>query len=306
MKIKTRNIALFVISILIGIILWLHVITEKQYETDLYASLSIEDIPPKYVIANKIPTIVHIRISGKGKDLLAQFLTGGKAKISVANFSYGRKTIKLKPQNFDFISSGIKLREVLSPKEIVIDLDRKSTKKVPVKSRLVVMPIEGMYCSKNPEFRPKTITIEGPESKVRKIDEVYTVPETLKGFNTSTSFLVPLVHPDEKVIPIPDTVSVFVDVSKLVQRRIEDVEVESTDYQFAGIIKPSTIAVIITGPKKNIENLKKSQIKAYVSLGDSTQSKDGKLKPTIIVPENVQVIGTDPEYITIDTTGGTK
>ncbi|MCD6594293.1 hypothetical protein J7L68_01270 [bacterium] len=304
MKIKTRNIILIVISVSIAVILWLNVITERQYETDLYVSLAIENIPPKYVIANKIPTIVHIQVSGKGKDLLAQFLTGGSAKISVANFSYGRKTIELESQNFDFVSSEIKLDEVLSPKEVVINLDRKRTKKVPVKSQLVIIPADGMYCSKEPDFRPSVITVEGPESKLNKISYIYTASETLREFNTSTSFLVPLLYPDEKVIPVPDTVAVLVEVDKLIQRRIENVGVNITDMSNPiGIVEPSAITVIITGPKDDVENLKASQIKAYITFNDTIENK---VKPTIIVPENVQVIGTDPEFVKINQIDGAK
>ena len=51
MKIRPRQIFLAVLSVILAVILWLYVKTEKEYETDLYFKLQITDVPPKYMVA---------------------------------------------------------------------------------------------------------------------------------------------------------------------------------------------------------------------------------------------------------------
>ncbi len=297
MKVKMRNIALIVVSVLIAVVLWLLVITEREYEADIYVPLVITDIPQKYMIASKVPTIVHIQVRARGKDLLAEMLTSGKAEISLSNFSYGRKTIALSADYFELYSQDIRLVEIVSPKEVIIDLDRKDTRKVPVYSKLVIVPADGMICSVEPEFEPAEVTLDGPESKLKKISEVYTVAETLRGFNTSTSVLVPLVSPDDFVNAIPDTVAVLLEIEPLAQRRIDNIDIKLVDSQRGqGTIEPNKIAVIITGASSDVDIVNKSQIKAFIAYKDSI-SPATKIKPTVTVPPDVQVIGTDPEYI---------
>ncbi|RKZ32224.1 hypothetical protein DRQ33_06265 [bacterium] len=302
MKFNFKKIALVILALIIAVILWLHVITEREYETDMDFQLVVENVPPKYMIANPLPQNVHIRIRGRGKDLIAQQFAEGKAIISLENFSYGRKTITLSQENLRFISSEIELVEVLSPREIEIYLDRRTTREVPVKSRLTVIPADGMYCPEPPKLKPSVVTLEGPESKLLQINSIYTVQETLRGFNIFTTFLVPLERPDELVRPIPDTISVLVQVAKLAQRRIENISIKLVNFpRMAGAIEPSMLDVIISGPGDKVEKIAPEQIEVYVNYNDIKEEKDTDkivpIKPTVIVPDEVQVIGTDPESV---------
>ncbi len=303
MKNRARQIFLIIASVILGIILWLYVKTEKEYETDFYFKLRITEIPPKYMIANQIPSTVHIKVKGKGKALLAQKFADGVAEISLKNFSYGKKTITLSEKNFKFVSPEIKLVDIITPKEITIFLDRKITKNVPVKLKVVIEPAEGMYISAPPEVKPPTVTIEGPESRVRTIKYVSTIEDTFRGINTFTSFLVPLKKPDLFVRPIPDTVTVVVQVSRLVDKRFKGIKVIPVGFPLkAGSIEPPTIDVVISGPGDIIEKVTPKDIKAYVKYKDIPPKeltlKRIELTPTVEVPEGINLVKTEPKYVT--------
>ena len=302
MKIRPRQIFLAVFSVILAVILWLYVKTEKEYETDLYFKLQITDVPPKYMVAARVPKVVHIRVKGKGKRLLTQKFSECVAKISLKNFSYGRKTITLSEQNFEFVSPDIKLVDIITPKQITIFLDRRINKKVPVKLRVEVIPDEGMYVSGPLKVEPEEVTIDGPESRVRRISYVSTVPETVEHINTFTSFLVPLEKPDEFVTPVPDTVMVSVGVSRLVQKKFEGVKIIPKGFPLkSGQISPPTVDVIVAGPDDVIGKLSEKDIKVYVLYTDippdERNLKIVEIKPSVSVPKDVRLVKTEPEYV---------
>ncbi|MCD6418324.1 hypothetical protein J7M00_06035 [bacterium] len=298
MKIPVRKISIILVSLVGAVILWLHVLTERNYQMEANFNLKVVDMPQQYILAEKIPRYVRAKISGRGKDLFSQLVKGDEVLISAKHLSYGKKKIVLSEKNFKFTSPNIHLENVIFPKEITIHLDRKSQKKVSVVSRLVVIPAAGLIAKSSPKFEPPSVLVEGPETKISKISRVYTAPETLRGFNTSTSVIVPLDSPDENVRVVPDTVTAFIGVEQIAQRKIENVPVKLSGLSGKkGKIVPDKINVIITGAKSDVEKIRKSQIKAIVNYNDITEMGTEKIKPSVIVPQTIQVLATEPEYL---------
>ncbi len=298
MKINLRKVLIAVISVLAAVILWLHVLTERVYEVELLFSMKVVEIPQKYILADEVPKFVRAVIRGRGKDLLAQMLAKREVVISAKRMSYGRNKISLSGDDFQLISSNLKVREVLFPKSITVRLDRRKRKEVPVKSRLVVIPSSGLIASVEPKFTPPKVSIEGPASKIDDIKNVYTIVETLRGFNTSTSVVVPLEAPMYGVKPIPDSVTAFIEVEPISQRQIKGVKVEIVDMPGRkGTINPNRITVTITGAKSDVEKVKSCDIRAIVNYNDIFVVGVDRLKPKVIAPRGVQVISTEPEYL---------
>lgn len=298
MKSSGRKILIGLVALFAAMVLWLHVLTERTYEVQMKFSLAVIDLPQKYVLAEKVPNVVKVRVKGRGKDLLAQMVAGNEAIVSAKYFSYGKKKIVLGAENFRFVSSNLKLEEVISPKEISIHLDRKSKRNVPVASRLVIIPATGLIAGASPKFKPATVSIEGPESKVRNVKNVFTVAETLRGFNTNTSVIVPLVPPSDNVRPVPDAVTALIEVEPIAQKRIDGVDVELTDMPGRkGTIQPREITVIVTGAQSDVSKVTKRQIRAVVSYNDVVNVGTDKIKPTVICPQGIQVLSTEPEYV---------
>ncbi len=303
MRLRVRNFFLALVSLFAAVVLWLHVVTEKEYSQEFILPLRVVDLPQRYVVGNRVPRFVRVKLRGRGKDLFAQLVAGGQAVISARKFSYGRKTVRLSAENLRLVSSQLEVEEIISPKSVVIDIDRRTKRSVRVVSRLVVEPARGFVLKSPLRLEPQTVSVEGPEKRVSKVREVYTVAETLRGFNTSTSVVVGLLPPGEMVRVIPDAVTAFIDVEPIVDRRIDGVAVNLTGApRRAGKLAPQRISVVISGAKSDVENIKPSDIKALVSY--SKLKVAGKAKPDVICPKNVQVVSTIPEYIKLVPSGG--
>lgn len=298
MKISVKTIAIIIVALIAATILWLHVLTERTYEIEMEFALKVIDLPQRYVLADEIPAYAHAIIRGRGKDLLAQIIAGNEAVISAKHFSYGNKKVVLGEDNFKLVCIGLKIEQIISPQEVLIRLDRKAKKDVPVVSNLTIIPAAGLITRRVPEFKPATVSIEGPESKIIAISKVYTMADTLRDFNTGTSVAIPLAAPASNVRPVPDTVTAMIEVEPIAQRRIENVAIELTNMPARkGKLEPDHIAVIITGAESHVGKVEINQVRAFVSYDDITKKGTELVKPTVIVPDKVQVLSTAPEYV---------
>jgi YbbR domain-containing protein len=299
MKNKFAKIFIAALSLIAACIIWLHVATEKEYEIEIPFNIEYSEIPQHYIVANSLPVVAYAKCKGTGKNLLAQLIAGGIAQISLKNYSYGSKTIPVLPEFFKPAASDIAVVEIVYPKEITVQIDRKSKKNVSIAPRFVVIPEAGMVVREDVEFRPLTVSIEGPETKIAQIEQVYTADETLRGFNTTTSFLVALAKPDYNVKVIPDTVTAMVKIEQISTKKIFGikVELESSD-KISGKLIPEYIAVTISGAASTVNRIDASMFRAVVTYSDIASGGTDNIKPTIIcIDKNVGIISTDPEYV---------
>ncbi len=294
---KYRRFFLAAVSLLLAIAAWFMVVAQKTYQTSLFLPLNMKGLSPKLVLANKIPSAVHVVVSGSGKELISEILTPAPVILNADNFTYGRKKISTKDLEYRFITENITLVNVISPKEIELNIDRKVTNTVPVKSALVLKAAPGMVVAAEPTFEPKEVTIEGPESILNGIREIFTKPDTFLNLNISTSLLAVLEPPDETVKPIADTITAFVRIEQLVQRKIENVHVQVLNMPARiGTFLPAEISVTLAGAKNTIDTISASNLSVIVNYAEKSEIS-ATVKPTVVVEPSITVVSTEPEYL---------
>ena len=63
-KILTENWTLKLISIVFAILLWIFIMGERRLEVGFRVPLELQNIPKQLIIANEVPSLVDVRISG--------------------------------------------------------------------------------------------------------------------------------------------------------------------------------------------------------------------------------------------------
>ena len=149
-------------------------------------------------------------------------------------------------------------------------------------------------------FDPPQVVIGGPENLVRTVENVYTVTETLKGLNQTTTHTVTIERESNLVSYTPITLSASIVVEPLRQATFEDivVTVKSGKLRSNERLIPETINITFTGTEEQIEALKREKIQVFVDYVD-VRTQGRQIRPIVIHPPNVNVVSLNPEYFTI-------
>ena len=295
------KVLLIIVSIIIALLLWFHVVTERTYTyTYTFPVLTTGTLPKEYVIANELPESLRVVLRGKGKYLLNQIFNPGKIFIDLSKLSYGEKRYIITKDDLLLVSSRLQLVRVEPTNELRIFVDRISTRQVPIRSRLTIIPEPGFTVVGDPEFSPESVIVYGPERDIKAIKEVYTLPETLGGYNISTTVRVPLQRFAAQIKLNVDTVIAKINIEPLAQKTLSKVYVNIVGGPpKSGYTIPRFITVKLSGAKGSIENLRKSRVQAIVDYQSALKSKSGKVAPIIITPPGVQAVATIPESVKV-------
>ncbi|MCK4352799.1 hypothetical protein KAW65_05260 [candidate division WOR-3 bacterium] len=123
----TANLGLKIFSLLIALLLWFYVMTERVYEKTLIIPLSFVNLSENLSFAEQPPKSVKVRIRGKGKELIR--LKFGEYPKIVSDFSKVRKgwkrvDLKKKDVNIPYWSK-IEVLSDPNPKSFVVRIEKK-------------------------------------------------------------------------------------------------------------------------------------------------------------------------------------
>ncbi len=115
-----------IIAILLGLLLWFHVATEKIYTYQLYLPISDIILADGLTLSTNPPDSLMVTVSATGKQLMRKKWRDRGLRIIASQFDMGKHNIPLNTSN-TFISSptsDVMLEEILSPSNINISVDR--------------------------------------------------------------------------------------------------------------------------------------------------------------------------------------
>lgn len=190
-KLLTENWTLKLISLIFALILWMFIMGERRQEVGYRVPLELSNIPTELMIANEVPSLIDVRVSGP-RTLLMKVAEGDiSIAVDLGDLQPGLTTFKRLEERLN-LPSGLRVTR-LSPSFIDLKLERIKQKRVPIKIALSGEPLEGSQVGRV-KASPEKVIIEGAESELKSVREVTTEPVELNGVNESFSLIVPLVH----------------------------------------------------------------------------------------------------------------
>lgn len=190
-KLLTENWTLKLISLVFALVLWMFIMGERRQEVGYRVPLELQNIPAGLMIANEVPSLVDVRVSGP-RTLLMKVADGDiSIAVDLTDLKPGLTTFKRLEERLN-LPSGLRVTR-LSPSFIDLKLERIKQKSVPIKIALVGEPLEGAQVGRV-RANPAKVVVEGAESELKSVHEVTTEPVELDGVNESFSLIVPLVH----------------------------------------------------------------------------------------------------------------
>lgn len=185
----TENWILKLVSLTFAVTLWFFVMGERRLEVGYSVPLEYENVPPGLMIANEVPTLVDVRISGPRTVLMNLHPNDISISVDLKGLPAGISSFKRLEERLN-LPSGLKVTR-LSPSFVDVKLERIKQKQVPVRPVLTGTPAEGFRVAEV-TVAPVQVTVEGAESEVKDISHVSTEAVDVEGVRESFTLMVPL------------------------------------------------------------------------------------------------------------------
>ena len=190
-KLFTENWTLKLISLVFALLLWMFIMGERRLEVGYLVPLELQNIPAQLMVANEVPSLVDVRVSGPRTLLMKVSPNDISIVVDLTDLKPGLTTFKRLEERLN-LPSGLRVTR-LSPSFIDLKLERIKQKKVPVKITLSGEPLPGYQVGRIKAV-PDKVLVEGGETELKSVSEVTTEEVALGGVNEGFSVIVPLVH----------------------------------------------------------------------------------------------------------------
>ena len=286
------NIWLKVIALVVGLLLWFHVATEKVYNHRIQIPLTEITLADGLTLADNPPNSIIVVVKAKGKQLLRSKWRQRGIKVNATQLSVGRHTLNLSTSNTSLFDAGnlVTLDEVVSPTSLTLSVDYKVEKTVKTIPDITTTPDEGYAVSTISDPQPHEVTLIGARSLVRQYTTVSTEHKELSGLRNNLTLTLPLVPPPVYGMKLePDSVTVTIEIVAAKTRVFENVPivVYNTPRGKTASVQPSTVRIELSGPPEDIDLL---QPQALIASADfSHVDPNGSTPLKIDCPANFKV-----------------
>ena len=161
-----RHLGLKLLSVGLAVLLWVAVLGQHVVERGVRVPLEFENIPAALEIVGSPPTTADVRLRGTS-SLLSRLEPGEVVAIlDLASARPGARLFHLRTDQVR-VPFGVEVAQV-SPGTVALELERASSRVVPVQPMVDGEPASGYVVSKI-SVEPANVEIVGPESRVRQV-----------------------------------------------------------------------------------------------------------------------------------------
>lgn len=276
-----NNFWLKITAFCLGLLVWLHVETEKIYNHEISLPITQVSLSDGLILADPPPDSLQVSVLASGKQLLRRKWRSEGVKINAAQFRAGRFNVNLSTQNTSLVhpTTEVTLQEIISPKVVRLEIDVESRKSLPVTAILETQADEGFAVGQQLHIEPAMVTLIGPRSRLQDIDTIHTASRKLESMRNPVTIALPTICPEGYGFRVePESVAVTIPVFPVKTRVFERVPVQvfNTPGGIAERTEPAELRVELTGPPEEIDRLTPNAL--TLSVDHRTVSASGRAK----------------------------
>lgn len=293
------RIVIFVTALLV----WLHAVTEKQYEHVFQAKVVPINIPEDYLVLNNYTQKVGVQFRGTGKFLLRALInTKIEIRVDVGVFEKSPINVKLRLEDLDYPGSKIDFVPIkfIDKDTINFYIEPIQAKEVRVNPQVIIQPAPGYTIVGGIQIHPEELLIVGPKSFVDEIDFISSAVSNLENEIIDVSGEVELINPYPRDLLMKTKKIDFVaDIQQLGEKSFADVSIKilNAPNGIHASVLPSTLSLKIKGGVEIIDSLHRKDILAYVDFTQYKGSGESLLSPLIRLPNELSYFDVFPEKI---------
>lgn len=294
-----RHIGLKLLSLAIGLLLWMTVSGEETVERGLRVPLELQPVPVGLELLGDVPATVDVRVRGASGALSRVSAGDVVAVLDLRGAQAGRRLFPLTPDQVR-IPFGVEVVQV-TPSAVAMSFEASASRQVPVVPAVDGRPAPG-YVIGPRTADPPSVDVIGPESAVKRATEVLTEPVSVAGARDQVRQNV-ILGLEDPLLRLKTARSAMVTVQILpapLERmfRNRGVHLRNLAPSLEAQATPATVDVGLRGSREALNRVEVDEVVAYIDLaglgsGQYSLTVHADSKPdagvTRIEPASVQV-----------------
>lgn len=296
---KENRFTIFFFALVFAFLVWISVNMGNTFQATIDLPVSVENLQPTRAIAAPIPDHIRVRFQGTGWQIVNAYLSPN-LRYTIDLRDAGRKdtlfTYKRLSERIN-LPTDVHVFET-NPDTIVILLDQKVSRRIPVRPRLNVTYRDGFGIVGPPRAEPESISVTGARSLLNAMRVWPTLPVTLSDVNAPVTVQTALAETlSLETSRSAVTAMVSFDVQPIAEKRIDNIPVDVNqvpEYRSVVLIPP-TVSIIIRSGVNAVAPLNEKDFYAFIDYRSILLDTSGFVQPTILGPDNVKIVQQTPE-----------
>jgi YbbR domain-containing protein len=300
----SNNLTLKIASVIVAVVLWAFAKGEQTADRRFAVPLVLRNVPEGLTPVERVPETVDVVLRGANKELVKLGLWGESYATVDMTAAAADRVLRVGISAANVVlphDAGVTVTEIVDPKSLDIEIDRRFERLLPVDPVIEGAPAEGYYVLGRPVAIPETVTVYGPARVVRDLESVRTEPLPIDGRRGRVEASRPVVCGGPwNLHAVPKDVRINVEIEGTEVARISDVQLLlQHEPVFDSVsIEPVTIEVQLAGPEHQVTRLEAADITARVDARGLPRGVH-ELVPEIEVPPGITVLNLNPVRLTV-------
>ena len=303
LKIKNKNTIIFLISIGISTFMWLLIKLSKDYKVIVGLPVSYINMPKSLIVNKHADSIIQLRLSDNGFDLLSNIVTSPLRSITLDLNTFKQQKISATKTKYYVLSYSLEKRlkkafnspteiDKLKPDSLVMVFEKLKSKKVVIRHNIKTDLAPQYQFSDSISLSPDSIIVFGSKDDIFNINEIYTEEKDFKSINNNIHTTLNLVFP-KNISSQESTVELEIDVEKYTEASL-DIPIH-TDFDQEKNVKifPKYINIKYA---VSLDNYSKIKADSFLVLGTQDTLVSGRLEITLIQqPKHIRILDYSPK-----------
>lgn len=302
-KIWSKEWVLKFVSLCLAIMLWYFVGGEDIVEKNIQVPVETINLPNDLIISNKYKKEIEVTVRGPRSVLLEMGKDQSAIQINLASATPGTRVESIGNEKIP-VSRGIEVLRV-QPSTILLSLDNLIQKELPVKA-VTTGEVSPGYQLTDLEITPKSLTINGPETILSRVDVLQTTPINLQDLFESVQLQIPL-ELDQRIVDLIGETSVTADITityETVEQTVSDIPIEVSAGLVTSEIEPKTATVIVKIPKIIYrQDMDYNSLFSVKAVNWENKETKKRLKLDVVPAEELivplQIVAIEPEFVKV-------
>lgn len=166
------NLGLKFTALLLAVVVYLNVYTDREQTMLVSFPVEFTDLADTLSLSGPSPAVVQAELHATGKQLIGLRVKEPRLKLSLLGVGVGRFSRALVPTDLPLPSTGVTVENLIGPRVIEVDLDRKVHRDIPVAVQTAGAPANGYVWQGASVLRPVALRVTGPEAVLAKLDSI--------------------------------------------------------------------------------------------------------------------------------------
>jgi YbbR domain-containing protein len=285
-------------TLLLAFLLWFMVKMNKHYEYNINIPVIFENLDQDKIFKYSYKDEVNVEFLGKGMDLLRLNFYHVYYRIDLSGAPrYLEFDLSEHPEYVTFPRElDISVKSILRPRTLVVELDRKMQRKLPVEVDYTLTEPPGMILV-NVTTEPESVLVTGPAQMFNKIHTISTekkeFKEPLKPFTQEFT-----IHKSDEYFGEyePRDVKVTFDIQRLAEKEILEVPVTiiHKPANLEVIPLPSVANIYLKGGEKILADLDLKDFQIIIDFKKVWSPGVSRVKADLVTKADVLYMETRP------------